>query len=332
MGKTYFRPIAQRPIDAPDWALPLADTWCVCAFAERIERGESTSVITIDEVPAAWREAWTRPLALLLGQDHSAPRIMGIVNATPDSFSDGGQLDTPEGREKLLDQMGSAHTEIVDVGGESTRPGAEEIHSQDEINRISPVITGALRRGFRVSVDTRKADVAEAAIVLGAQMINDVSGLEFDLRMASVVRDAGVPLCVMHSRGTPRDMQSKARYTDVLLDTYDELEHRLRSAQEAGIAETKLIADPGIGFAKNRDHNLILLRRLSLFHGLGVPLLVGASRKRFIGEVTETEQASDRTSGSLTVTLAAVEQGVQIHRVHDVLETRRAFRMRETLS
>lgn len=256
---------------------------------------------------------------------------MGIVNVTPDSFSDGGKHFDAETAQRVGRSMAVAGADILDVGGESTRPGAADVPAEEEIARILPVIRG-LAGTAPVSVDTRKGAVAEAALAAGAAMVNDVSALTFDAGLGPVVAAAQVPLCLMHAQGAPRTMQDAPRYDDVLLDVYDGLAAAVARAEAAGIARDRLIVDPGIGFGKTLDHNLALLRRLSLFHGLGLPMLLGASRKRFIGTITGVEDAGQRLAGSLAVATHAIAQGVQFVRVHDISETREAIEMARALS
>jgi dihydropteroate synthase len=251
---------------------------------------------------------------------------MGILNVTPDSFSDGGLFLRPEAA-VMQARMMAAGADIIDIGGESTRPGAAEVSADDEVARTAPVIA-ALRAGgldCPLSIDTRKAAVAHAALAAGATWVNDVTALRFDPAMAGVVAAAGCPVVLMHSIATPETMQDDPWYDDVLLDVYDALAERVRLAEAAGIARERIAIDPGIGFGKTLQHNLTLLARLSLFHGLGLPVLLGASRKRFIGTIAEEGDAQRRMPGSLAVALAGVAQGAQMIRVHDVAETRQAL-------
>jgi dihydropteroate synthase len=257
-----------------------------------------------------------------------APRVMGILNITPDSFSDGGLFLRPEAALMQARRMADG-ADILDAGGESTRPGAAEVSVAEETQRTAPVIA-ALRAGglaLPISIDTRKAAVAEAAFAAGATILNDVTALRFDPAMAGVAAAAGVPVVLMHSIETPATMQDDPHYEDVLLDVYDALAARLAVAEAAGISRDKLAIDPGIGFGKTLEHNLALLARLSLFHNLGVPVLLGASRKRFIGTIGAEAEAARRMPGSLAVALAGVAQGMQMIRVHDVAETRQALRL-----
>jgi len=221
----------------------------------------------------------------------------------------------------------AAAADVIDIGGESTRPGAVEVTAGEEIGRTAPVIA-ALREGgldLSISIDTRKASVAAAALAAGANWVNDVTALRFDAAMAGSVAKAGCPVILMHSIATPETMQDDPVYDDVLLDVFDALRARVAVAEAAGIARERIAIDPGIGFGKTLQHNLTLLSRLSLFHDLGLPLLLGASRKRFIGTIGAEAEAARRMPGSIAVALAGVAQGAQIIRVHDVAETRQAL-------
>ena len=255
------------------------------------------------------------------------PQVMGIVNATPDSFSDGGSYaDAGAAAEAgaLMAQQGAA---IVDVGGESTRPGASIVWEGDEIERVLPIVQQLAGGSNAVSIDTRKSGVMSAALGAGAAMVNDVSALTWDAQSAEVVAKAGAPVVLMHHQGDPTTMQDAPRYDDVLVDVYRWLEDRIEAAVEAGIARDKILVDPGIGFGKTVAHNLELLNGLALFHGLGCPIVVGASRKRIIGALSGEAPADQRLPGSLALAMKAVEQGVQIVRVHDVPETVQALKV-----
>jgi dihydropteroate synthase len=219
--------------------------------------------------------------------------------------------------------------DLLDVGGESTRPGAADVPVADEIARTAPLIA-TLRAGgvtLPISIDTRKCAVASAALAAGADIVNDVSSFDYDPALADLVARSAAPVCLMHAQGTPQTMQLDPRYDDVLLDVYDWLADRVARAQSAGIPRDRILVDPGIGFGKTRAHNLALIARLSLFHGLGCPVLLGVSRKKFIGVIAGVDQADQRMPGSVAVALAGVAQGAQVIRVHDVAETRQALRL-----
>lgn len=275
----------------------------------------------------------TAPRATLCGMSLDEPRVMGILNVTPDSFSDGGDhldLDLAVARARAM----AADADILDIGGESTRPGAAEVEVTEEIHRTAPVIEAIRAAGITtpISIDTRKSRVAEAALDAGADIVNDVSAFAFDPALADLVADRDVPVCLMHAQGAPETMQADPRYDNVLFDVFDHLEQRISAACVSGIRRERIIVDPGIGFGKTLDHNLSLLRGLSLFHDLGLPILLGASRKRFIGTIGGAEDAKDRMAGSIAVALQAAAQGAQILRVHDTYETRQALRLHLALS
>ena len=283
-----------------------------------------------DDMAAQWKALTAPRPALQLGERTirlDQPQVMGIINATPDSFSDGGQFADAGGAAEAGADMAAQGAAIVDVGGESTRPGARVIWEGDEIERVVPVIRQLVAGGVAVSADTRKADVMTAALEAGARMINDVSALTFDQRSAEVVAASGVPVVLMHHQGDPQTMQDDPRYDDVLVEVYLWLEERIGAAVEAGIARNKILIDPGFGFGKKVAHNLELMNGLALFHSLGCPLVVGASRKRTIGALSGEAPADKRLGGSIAFALKAVEQGVQIVRVHDVFETVQALRV-----
>ncbi len=322
----YYRPLVQTGKVRPSGALPVAGGWCWFTHAERLARDGTSDVIPAEAIPAPIRGRITEGRSALAGLDLDQPRLMGILNVTPDSFSDGGQFLDPDAAIGQAIAMAAHGADIIDVGGESTRPGADVVPSSLEIERTEPVIA-AIRSGSRIaiSIDTRKTDVAFAAQKAGATMLNDISALSFDEKLAQLTAGAGMPVCLMHAQGDPKTMQTAPRYDDVLLDVYDYLESRIDFAQRAGIRRDRIAIDPGIGFGKTLSHNLALLRNLSLFHALGCPILLGASRKRFIGTLGDVPDADARVPGSIAVTLAGVAQGVQVHRVHDIAETRQAL-------
>jgi dihydropteroate synthase len=283
-----------------------------------------------DDTAAQWA-VLTEPRApLQLGERMvrlDQPQVMGIINATPDSFSDGGQFEDAGTTAAAGADMAAQGAAVIDVGGESTRPGAKPVWEGDEIERIAPVIRQLAAGGVAVSADTRKGDVMTAALEAGARMINDVSALTYDDHAAEVIAAAGVPVVLMHHQGAPETMQDDPRYDDVLVEVYLWLEERIAAAESAGIARDKILIDPGFGFGKNVAHNLELMNGLALFHSLGCPIVVGASRKRTIGALSGEAPADKRLGGSIAFALKAVEQGAQIVRVHDVPETVQALRV-----
>lgn len=252
------------------------------------------------------------------------PLVMGVLNLTPDSFSDGGLYMNPGLAAERAGALFDEGADIVDIGGESTRPGAKEVPPEEEIRRLAPVFDIIKGLPGPVSVDTRKAAVMAAALEAGAGLINDISALTFDPGALDAVKSApGIVL--MHALGVPETMQDNPGYDDVLLDVYDYLEERIEACARAGIDRERLIVDPGIGFGKTTGHILDLLKNLSLFHGLGAPVLVGVSRKRFIGELTGVKDPKKRLSGSIAAAVLAAGQGAHIIRCHDVAETAQAL-------
>lgn len=257
--------------------------------------------------------------------------IMGIINVTPDSFFDGGQRFDPATAVADGLAMAANGADILDVGGESTRPGAEPVSEQDELSRVLPVVRG-LRRETQtpISIDTYKSAVARAALDAGADIVNDVSALRFDAAMAALVAAENVPVVLMHMLGTPQTMQRDPRYSDVVREVRDFLAAQMFEAMDAGISQEQIVLDPGIGFGKTRDHNLQLLRGLPALAALGRPLLVGVSRKGFIGAILNLK-APDRLEGSIAAAVAAILGGANMVRVHDVGETLRAARVADAI-
>jgi dihydropteroate synthase len=256
--------------------------------------------------------------------------IMGILNVTPDSFSDGGQFNTLESAIAQADQMIQNGADILDIGGQSTRPNAEEISLQAELDRVIPVIE-AIRQNFEIpiSVDTTRAVVAKHAIAAGADLINDISGAVFDSEMLSTVGKLGVPISLMHMRGTPKTMQSLTEYRDLMPEICEFLRARIESAIAHGI--TQIIIDPGIGFAKQCDQNLEIIRNLKALQSLNCPILFGASRKSFIGHLLDQPEPQKRVWGTAAACVSAISNGADIVRVHDVAELRDACRVADAI-
>ncbi len=255
------------------------------------------------------------------------PVIMGIVNVTPDSFSDGGlYLDPKQAIEhgKKLHREGAA---ILDIGGESTRPGAKPVSIDEEISRVVPVLEGLRETGAILSIDTRHAEVMKAAIGAGATFINDITALTHDPNSMEIARKSGAFVCLMHMQGTPETMQTDPQYDDVFAEVYAYLKARIEACVAAGISRDRLYIDPGIGFGKTLDHNLVLLKRVGEFQVLGVPVLLGASRKRFIEHIDPTAVNGARFPGSLAACLSAYNSGIRYFRVHDVAETVQALKV-----
>ena len=283
-----------------------------------------------EDMAAQWRALTSTRAPLQLGDRTirlDQPQVMGIVNVTPDSFSDGGQFADAAEAAAAASDMAAQGAAILDVGGESTRPGAKPVWEGDEIERVVPVIERLAASWAAVSVDTRKADVMTAAIAAGARLVNDVSALTYDDRAAQAVAAAGVPVVLIHHQGAPETMQENPRYEDVLVEVFLWLEQRIAAAEAAGVSRDKILIDPGFGFGKSVAHNLELMNGLALFHSLGCPMVVGASRKRTIGALSGEAPADKRLGGSIALVLKAVEQAAQIVRVHDVFETVQALKV-----
>ncbi|MDC8755130.1 dihydropteroate synthase [Erythrobacter sp. sf7] len=249
------------------------------------------------------------------------PQIMGILNVTPDSFSDGGKNDDPEAGRAAAAAMLEAGAAIIDIGGESTRPGAAATFEDEEIRRVAPAVEYCAAMGAAISVDTRRAGVLAAALSAGAHMANDVSALRYDPRSIEVVAEAGCPVVLMHAPGAGEDLHAGGQYADVVSAVFDFLKLARERAVAAGVAEDRIILDPGIGFGKSLGENLALLNALPLFHALGSPLLLGVSRKRMIGALSGEESADQRLAGSIALVVKGMEAGVHLLRVHDVAET-----------
>ena len=258
-------------------------------------------------------------------------RIMGVLNVTPDSFYDGGRYWDPYTAVRHGQRLAEEGADIIDVGGESTRPGAEPVELEEELRRVVPVIERLKdRTGQPVSIDTRKAEVARRAICAGARMVNDVSGMTADPEMVETVASAGVPVVIMHAAGNPADMQRNPGYQDTVGEIVDWLGARIEHAVAHGIRRSRIIIDPGIGFGKRLSDNLLLIQSLASFQKLNCPILVGPSRKSFIGSVLDAEKV-DRLEGTAAAVALSVANGASIIRVHDVLAMRRVVRMTDAI-
>ncbi|MBI5870161.1 MAG: dihydropteroate synthase [Actinobacteria bacterium] len=254
--------------------------------------------------------------------------VMGILNVTPDSFHDGGRYLNYVLAVTRAREMAAAGAGIIDVGGESTRPGAQPVAAEEELKRVTPVIEAlSADPGIPISIDTSKASVARAALEAGATMINDVTALRGDPEMATVAAAAACPICLMHMQGEPRTMQENPQYDDVVADIIQFFKERVDFAVSRGIKRENIILDPGIGFGKTLGHNLEILRRLDELGALGLPLLIGVSRKRFIGMIMNDEETGQRLPGTIAANLMAFERGASIFRVHDVAENFQALKV-----
>jgi dihydropteroate synthase len=346
MIRTYLRPTAfvDAPFGYDGRVARLAGgmNWFAAVEVDSFEgsRRVSTELVPVEAmgemverlgetVRTAWINLTTPRPPLQLGARTirlDQPQLVGILNVTPDSFSDGGAHAGKEA--EAGHAMAAAGAAVVDVGGESTRPGAQAVWEGDELARILEPVRRLAASGTAVSIDTRKAAVMEAALGAGAAMVNDVSALTWDDRSAEVVARARCPIVLMHHQGSPETMQLAPSYQKpVLFAVYDWLEERIAAAVAAGIDRAAIIADPGIGFGKTVQHNLQLMNGLALFHGLGCPVMLGASRKRTIGALSNEAPPDQRLPGSLAFAIKGVEQGSQLLRVHDVPETLQALRI-----
>jgi len=335
----YLRPIglvgpSAQPSTAAGQILPLAGGplgFTACETLRRRSAGDiERRIVGLAELSG--RNACAAPLARLTAarQDFAGlamdrPHVMGVINVTPDSFSDGG--DRFDHGRAVADGLAmlEAGATLLDVGGESTRPGAEPVPEDEELRRVLPTVRGLAESGAPVSIDTRRARVMAEALEAGARVINDVTALAGDPDSIAVAAEEAVPVILMHMQGEPRTMQREPSYADAALDVYDWLAERVAACEAAGIPRARLAVDPGIGFGKTLEHNLQILDSLALFHGLGCPVVLGVSRKSFIGRLSGAEQPKQRVPGSLAAALAGLERGVQIVRVHDVAETVQAF-------
>ena len=349
-ARVYLRPtcFVDRPHELDEDCLRIADTmvWFAAWHVSLRDDGAVKSVVVpvaeldgwiaampdrLAEAATAQRAGVTRPRGnLQLGERTirlGEPQLMGILNVTPDSFSVGGKhIDAAAATEAGF-AMGAAGAAIIDVGGESTRPGAPLIWEGDEIKRIEGVVSALARGGVAVSVDTRKAAVMEAALAAGAHIVNDISALRYDDRAMEVVVRAGCPVVLMHAPSAKSDPHEGGTYANVLYDVYDMLAERVAACVAAGINRAKIIVDPGLGFGKGVGDNLALVNGLALFHTLGCPILFGASRKRMIGALDNEAPADQRLGGTVALHYQAAGQGAQLLRVHDIAENRQALRV-----
>lgn len=263
--------------------------------------------------------------------DTQSIQIMGIVNTTPDSFYDGGRFYEKEKAVEHALRLAEEGAEIIDIGGESSRPGAQPVSEEEELRRVIPVIEGLRRRsGIPISVDTYKSKVAEKAIEAGANIVNDISALRMDRRMVEVVKKYKVAIVLMHMQGTPSTMQVNPSYEDVLKEIFDFLKERVDFASRNGIAFERIIIDPGIGFGKRLEHNLLILRHLERFKALNRPVLIGVSRKSFIGQILNLPE-EERLEGTISAICLSIMKGANILRVHDVKEVRRAVEVAKAI-
>ena len=258
------------------------------------------------------------------------PNIMGVLNLTPDSFSDGGKFNKKDKGLKHAKNLFISGANIVDIGGESTRPGSKTISLKNEWNRIENTIK-TINKKIPLSLDTRKSEIMIKGIRLGVKLINDVSGLEHDPKTINVLKKYKIPFIIQHSQGSPENMQKNPRYKNELLDIYDFFEKKIKSLRSKGIKHNNIIIDPGIGFGKNLKHNMNLIKGISIFHSLGFPILLGLSRKKFIKDLSGMNDTNERIGGTIASSLFSIMQGVQILRIHDVNEIIQSIKVFERL-
>jgi len=348
MQRSYLRPLAPLPPGTTRSNAPSAifvggggNGFAGVEIATRAGASATRRIVTAAEARADTDPAVSQvisaieaPRAPVAGLTLDRPRLMGIVNVTPDSFSDGGQFfDAGAAVDHAL-RLEAEGADILDIGGESTRPGADPLDPEEECRRVVPVIDALARQTkARLSIDTRNALVMQRAIDAGVHIVNDVSALQHDPDSLRVVAGMRVPVILMHMLGTPKTMQANPTYDDVVLDVTDFLAARIAACEAAGIARDRVIVDPGIGFGKTLRHNLALMHALAGLHGLGTPVLLGASRKSFLVKLmTEVgaQPPQDRVAGSVAAALIGAQQGAQILRVHDVAATRQALAVQQT--
>jgi dihydropteroate synthase len=330
-AKIYLRPTGlvhgseAREFIRQGKALSLAGGFSAFSACEVIRR-DGRQILSIDELTKTAEFAEKLQLITssrpdFAGLSMKSPQVMGVINVTPDSFSDGGVAAQHEAAIEQGRRLAQEGASILDVGGESTRPGSDLVPAGEELQRINPVIQQLAQEGYVVSVDSRKPEVMEEASQRGARILNDVSALSFSPQSPATAARLDLPIVLMHAQGDPKTMQDNPVYEDVALDVFDALEGHIEVAMKAGVPRAHLMVDPGIGFGKTFKHNLELMQQLSLFHGLGVPILLGASRKAFIGAITGERLAAQRMPGSVGMAMAAALQGAQVIRVHDVRES-----------
>ncbi len=256
----------------------------------------------------------------------SVPNIMGILNVTPDSFSDGGRYNKKKLAKKHLDYLFEKGADLVDIGGESTRPGSKHINSKIEWNRLKNILK-IFNKKKVISLDTRKSEIMEKGIKLGIKIVNDVSGLNYDKNSINILKKYKIPFILQHSLGKPDVMQNNPKYKNVLLDIYDFFEKKIKYLREIGIHHNDIILDPGIGFGKNLKHNMTIIKNISIYHSLGFPILLGISRKKFIQELSNKNDSLERLGGTISSTIFLMTQGIQILRVHDVNEINQSIKI-----
>ena len=319
----YFRPIINFENIYPTDAIFLGSTRLWFNSVKVFERGKDSIIINAKDIPNKVKLNLVETREAICGIQKRSPLVVGVLNRTPDSFSDGATSTKKNDLIIQVDEMINEGADIIDIGGESTRPNFETILPNVEINRIELALK-LIRDSYPklpISIDTRKSSVAEYALDRGAKILNDVSSLTFDNECISIVKRYESYICLMHNSGDGKNLHNKILGKDFLLDIFDYLKERIQFAELNGISKSKIIIDPGIGFGKTEEQNLGIIANISLFHTLGCPILVGASRKKFIGDITEVDIPANRMLGSIIIAGELAKQGVQLIRVHDVKET-----------
>ncbi len=295
---------------------------------------QKISVERINDLPTQIKELVKKDIKLITKPKKNfknlifkdTPIIMGILNITPDSFSDGGKYNQNSLAKKHLNYLFRNGANLVDIGGESTRPGSKTISPKIEWNRIKRVLKKIDKKKI-ISLDTRKSEIMEKGINLGVKLINDVSGLNYDKNSINILKRYKIPFVLQHSLGNPDLMQKNPKYKNVLLDIYDFFEEKIKFLRKAGLSHNNIILDPGIGFGKNLKHNITIMKNISIYHSLGLPILLGVSRKRFIKELSGKNDSSSRIGGTISSSIFAMMQGIQILRVHDVNEISQSIKV-----
>jgi len=301
------------------------------------ENKKIISINKINSLPSYLKKQVTNDIKLIIKENkfkglnfRSIPIIMGVLNLTPDSFSDGGKYNKISASKKHLNHLFKSGADLVDIGGESTRPGSKSVSLKVEWSRIENILKNFDKKKM-ISLDTRKSGIMERGITLGVKLINDISGLSYDKNTIDILKKYKIPFVLQHSLADPDVMQKNPKYKNVLLDIYDFFEEKIKFLRKIGIKHNNIILDPGIGFGKNLKHNITIIKNISIYHSLGLPILLGISRKKFIKDIAMNNDSSSRIGGTITTSIFAMTQGVQILRVHDVNEINQGIKVFKTI-
>ena len=324
--REYYRPQVQLDAQRPPNSLLICGGKFWFDQVEVITRSGSLGYRHVKEFPPQFFDEITSRRSALGNLNFKQPIIMGIVNLTPDSFSDGGKFNTKKRGINHAIKLHKEGADLIDIGGESTRPGSKVVNKKDEWNRINEILKTVVNK-IPISLDTRKSEIMESGIKLGVKLINDVSGLSFDPKTIGVLKKYKIPFVIQHAIRTPENMQKNPKYNNELLDIYDFFEEKIKILRSKGIKHNNIILDPGIGFGKKLKHNMNLIRSISIFHSLGFPILVGNSRKRFIKDISKKNDSYTRIGGTISSSLYLMMQGVQILRIHDVNEVKQGIKV-----